>query len=66
MTINKIYDELKAIQNIAWKNDDYMGQDTLFELQDLIAELTLKVARSCKQEDDLINTFPWLYERKDK
>lgn len=65
MTMNEIYKDLKELQNIAWKNDDLMTQDTLFEMQEMLADLTLKVAVAAHQENDLVKEFPWLYTTDD-
>jgi hypothetical protein len=59
-----MYDELKKIQKLLWKSDDRMDQETLFELQDYVAEVTLKVAQEENKDDDLVKSFPWLYESK--
>lgn len=39
-----MYGELKKIQKLVWKHDDLMDQETLFELQEELAVLTLKIA----------------------
>ena len=59
-----IYEELKTIQTMLWAEDDHVPQDVLFELQDKVADLTLKVARLYGKTDDLVNKFPWLYRVK--
>lgn len=59
-----IYDELKTIQTMLWEHDDLMTQETLFDLQEKVADLTLKVAQASGKTDDLVNTFPWLYRIK--
>ena len=59
-----IYDELKTIQTMLWAEDDHVPQDILFKLQDKVADLTLKVAQANGKTDDLVNTFPWLYQVK--
>lgn len=53
------------IQKLAWKNDDRMDQETLFDLQDRIAEMALVIANNENRVDDLIKAFPWVYETKD-
>ena len=63
MTRNDIYNRLKKIQSLAWRGDDLMEQDTLFEMQDYIASLILDVAEDCGKTDDLVQSFPWLYEQ---
>lgn len=57
-----MYNDLKKIQKLLWKSDDRMDQETLFELQELVAELTLKVAQKEKKVDDLLKNFKWLYQ----
>ena len=61
MTKQKIYNELKKLQRIAWRDDDMMRQETLFDLQEQLADLTLAVARDCGAEHDLALAFPYLY-----
>ena len=56
-----MYKELKRIQELLWKNDDYMDQDTLFELQDYVATLLLQVAQKEGKVNDLVKSFPFLY-----
>lgn len=56
-----MYEKLKEIQELIWKNDDLMDQDTLFELQDKIANLTLEVAQKEGKVEQLIKDFKWLY-----
>jgi hypothetical protein len=57
-----MYNDLKNIQKLLWKNDDRMDQDDLFELQDLVSELILIVAEKENRIDDLVKEFPWIYE----
>lgn len=60
-----MYEELKEIQKLLWKNDDLMDQETLFELQDKVADITLKAARSEGKIVDLVDSFKWLYGVED-
>jgi len=57
-----MYNELKKIQELLWKSDDRMDQDTLFELQGYVAEIILKAANKEKKTNDLVKSFPWLYK----
>jgi hypothetical protein len=57
-----MYNELKKIQQLVWKDDDRMDQDTLFELQDYVSELISEVAKKENKVDDLMKTFSWLYK----
>lgn len=56
-----MYKELKEIQKLIFKDDDRMEQDTLFDLQEKIALLTLQVAQQEEKTEDLIKSFKWLY-----
>ena len=58
------YNRIKEIQQLVWKDDDRMDQETLFELQDGVADLALAIATDEGCEQDLVATFPWLYELK--
>ena len=62
-----MYEKLEKIQELLWKDDDRMDQDTLFELQDIVAKLILEVARKEGQKivDRLVSKFPWLYSREE-
>lgn len=60
-SIEDIYNDLREIQNLVWQSDDLMSQDTLFEIQDKLADLTLKVAIAAGKEENLARSFPWLY-----
>ena len=57
----EIYEEIKKIQELAWHEDDHMHQDTLFELQDRIADLSLALANELHLGKDLADSFPWLF-----
>lgn len=61
MTMNEVYEALKELQLLAWSGDDLLSQDTLFEIQDKLADLTLKVAVAAGMDKELAATFPWLY-----
>ena len=39
-----------------------MNQETLFELQDCVAELALRIAKKENKTKELIADFPFLYE----
>ncbi len=59
-----MYKELKEIQKLLWKDDDRMEQETLFDLQDYVAELILKTAKEEGQLNDLLANFGFLYLNK--
>jgi len=58
-----MYTTLKKIQEMLWREDDLMSQDTLFELQEFVADVILDVAKfeGDGKVDDLVKSFPWLY-----
>lgn len=60
----KIYKEIKHLQELAWRNEDLMKQETLYELQECLAGFALDCALACgyKETKDLLDTFPWLYK----
>ena len=57
-----MYNKLKAIQKLLWKDDDMIEQETLFDLQNLVAKLTLEVAEKENKVEDLVKSFKWLYK----
>lgn len=57
----ELYDEVKAILNLAWKNDDLMTQEVLFQLQDAVGSLALSIAEDENSVEDLIKSFPWAF-----
>lgn len=63
MTKTAIYNELKKLNSLAWENDDLMEQETLFDLQERLADLLLRVAQDCGEKtlNDLVKSFPFLY-----
>ena len=60
-----MYDKLEKIQEMLWRDDDLMLQETLFELQDYVAELILNVAEKEGKVDELVAKFPFLYQVKE-
>ena len=60
-----MYKELAEINKILWRSDDCISQDDLFEVQDKVAELLLKVANKEKKGEQLVKDFPWLYKVKE-
>lgn len=65
LTFDIVYETVKAIQRLAWKDDDMMTQETLFDLQEALAHLALELAVETGNETDLLSTFPWLYRREE-
>ena len=65
--MNTLYEKLEQIQELLWRNDDRIDQETLFDVQDKVAELVLEVAGKVgpKTVDRLVKKFPYLYEAKE-
>ena len=64
-TMTDVYTALKALQKLAWRDDDMMRQETLFEMPDMLTDLSLKVANECGKASDLAAAFPYLYRVKE-
>jgi len=62
--VTTMYEKLKEILTLAWKDDDRMDQETLFELQDKLINLILEVAEKENKTNDLISSFSWLFKEK--
>lgn len=60
------YENIKKIQGLLWKDDDRMDQETLFDAQEEMADFALEVARFEGECEDLVKTFPWLYNVKEE
>lgn len=58
-----MYNKLEKILELLWRDDDLMDQDTLFELQDYVADVALEVAESEGMVEQLVAKFPWLYSQ---
>lgn len=61
----RYYEDVAALQRLAWKGDDQIGQDDLFELQDALAAFALKVANAEQRTPELLREFPFLYTTKE-
>ena len=60
----KIYEEIERLQTILWSGEDRIDQDKLFDAQDLLADIALRVAESEGQVERLVGKFPFLYRRR--
>ena len=66
MTKTTIYNKLKNIQKLAWADGgDLMTQETLFTLQDELADFLLDIATEYGMTKDLMQSFPYLYHEKE-
>lgn len=60
-----MYEELKEVQILLWKDGgDSINQESLFAVQEKLAEVLYKVAIKEKHINDLVSSFPWLYEEE--
>jgi hypothetical protein len=57
-----MYNEIKGIQKLLWKHDDMMDQETLFDLQEIVGALALKIAQKEHKEEQLLKDFPHIYK----
>ena len=63
MTKIELYHKIAEIQNTLWKDGgDLVDQETLYVLQEQIADLALRVAQDAHKTQDLLRAFPYLYE----
>ena len=59
----KNYAATKELLEIAYSGDDRIDQTKLFELQEKLAKLALRIAIAENKTDDLVKSFGWLFER---
>lgn len=59
--VHDIYDGMVEVLHLVWECDDHMSQDTLFEIQDKLANLALISAVAARKEEDLVREFPYIY-----
>lgn len=59
-----IFNELLEIQRLAWGDGgDRIEQESLFELQDKLANLVLKMSEDVVEwQQKIVDEFPWLYQ----
>ena len=50
------------ILGLLWKNDDFLDQDDLYEVQEKTADLAWKLARTKEKRKILMDKFPWVYK----
>lgn len=62
MTERECFETLMKIFELLWKDDDFMSQDTLFTLQDLVSDALLQIADN-KYSEELIRKFPWAFSK---
>lgn len=66
MTKQDIFNELIIINTLAWQDDDIMRQETLFDVQEKVANLLLAVAQDIGNPAlrVICKAFPYLYSMK--
>ena len=66
MTKQDIFNELMTINTLAWQDDDIMRQETLFDVQEKVANLLLAVAQDIGSPAlrVICEAFPYLYSMK--
>jgi len=58
-----IYPDIEKIQSLLWRREDMISQEDLFEAQDILADVALKVAKAEGKVETLVAKFPFLYRR---
>lgn len=61
MTKKELFKELMRLQELVWSGDDQIGQEELFEVQNQLANILLKLGKDVKGEEELVSKFPYLY-----
>lgn len=56
-----LYERVKELQRLVWKSDDLMDQETLYDVQDIVADIALALAKEQGKEKELVAEFSWLY-----
>ena len=59
----KLYNDIEKLQEIMWRHDDRIDQTSLFEAQELLADIALKIACNEGEVERLAKRFPFLYEK---
>ncbi len=59
------YEKVKELLCLAWAREKRMDKKTLFMLQKKLTEYALEVARRENKCEDLVNSFPFLYENRE-
>ena len=57
-----MYDKVKGILDILWRQDDMVNPDDLEKAQELTADLLLEVAEKEGKEAQLLKEYAWLYQ----
>ena len=57
-----MYEKIKEILGLCWRDDDRMDQETLFELQEKVADLLLQVAYDEGKQEECLEEFGWIYK----
>lgn len=66
MELKDIYAKVVNLQRIAWRGDDLMDQDDLYELQEELGDLAMDIANQLGRGGELVKEFPWLYHLNPK
>lgn len=62
MTKKKLFKELIELQMLIWSGDDQIGQEELFEAQNKLANILLKLGKDVDGVEELAEKFPYLYK----
>lgn len=60
-----VYNDLERIQSLLWRREDMIDQEDFFEVQDIMADVILEVAKAEGKVEQLVKKFPFLYRRSE-
>ena len=63
MTKAEYFATLMEILKQLFADDDYMSQETLFELQAFVSDKLLECATTAKEQKTLLKEFPWAFKQ---
>lgn len=63
---DNMYAKLKPIMKLAFRIDDMIEQEDLFELQEKLAELMLEIANKEGKTEQLLKDFKGIYVEAEK
>ena len=58
-----VYNDLEKVQSLLWRREDMISQEDFFEVQDIMADVLLEVAKVEGKVEQLVAKFPFLYRR---
>lgn len=63
MTKKELFKELIRLQELVWSGGDQIGQEELFEVQNQLANILLKLGKDVKGEEELVRFLIYIDNR---